>query len=260
MLLRTVIIDAARGTRRHLSDLLSSIDEVSVVGSYAAGTEAVRRITILRPELLFLQAEADPITLLEKLTPFNPLALVFTAEGEEHACRAFRVGAVDYLMKPLDAVRLREAVERALIRVRGLQSSEENPAGAPDPPQRPSHPLRWLPSESGEQTALTPVTQVHWISAHGKYVRIHHANVASLIRRSIGLLERELDSDLFLRVSRSAIINLSHVHHIERWTGGDYLITMHTGDRIVSTRSFSGRIRALLRGNAFRSGVRAARP
>jgi two-component system LytT family response regulator len=91
------------------------------------------------------------------------------------------------------------------------------------------------------------VDDVSWIEADGKYVRIHAGGDHHLIRRTMHSLENRLDPAKFLRVSRSAIVNIEHVAHLEPWSHGEWAIMMRNGHRVISTHGYRERLQRILR-------------
>jgi two-component system LytT family response regulator len=232
--MKALIVDDEPLARRELRRLLAAHPEVEVVGEAGSAAEAERAIEALAPDLLFLDIQMPSRTgfqLLESLE--DAPEVVFTTAYDEHALRAFEVGAVDYLMKPISPARL----AAALARVR------ERSATAP--------PGEWLPHDrpllvrEGGESLLVRLRDVRWIEAAGNYVQLHLAARRPLLLHSMAALERRLDPERFFRASRSAILNLDHVERFDTGVRGELIARLTGGGAVPFSRRQSAAFRKL---------------
>ena len=127
MTLRVLIVDDEEIARQRVRRLLDREEDVEIVGEASDGAQAIDSIRLLAPDLVFLDVqmpEVDGFTVLERLRPDFAPAVVFVTAHDDYALRAFEVHAVDYLRKPFDAARFKEAFSRARRRFAGLEAEE----------------------------------------------------------------------------------------------------------------------------------------
>ena len=221
-----------------------------VVAEAGDGPAAVEAILAHQPEIVFLDIQMPGLDGLEVLAALGesrvPPAVIFVTAHDAHAVKAFEVGAVDYLLKPFDAGRFARALARAEERLAG---------GAPDegtlallrqlkPAQR--YPDRFL-VRAAKHLFFVNAAEVEWAEAAGNYVKLHVAGRPHLVRDTLSAIAAKLPPERFVRVHRSAIVNLDCVQKLEPSGHGEYVITMKDGSRITSSRSHNAALRVLLR-------------
>jgi two-component system LytT family response regulator len=252
---RVVIADDERPAREYLKSLLNGIAEAELVGEAENGADAVEMIKKLRPDLALLDLEMPEMTGLEAaraLTGANMPVVAFVTAYDEYAVRAFELNAVDYLLKPVEQARLRETIARAAERLERMDWRETessriaqaadsySASGAPDL-------LEWIPVKEREEILLLPVGDIVSIIADGELLKITAADRRRFtINHRLKDLEARLDEGKFVRLSRSAIVNLEYVASAAPMPGGTYLIKMRNGQEIPSSRMQSRQLRANL--------------
>jgi len=159
--------------------------------------------------------------------------VVFVTAFDRHALEAFDVNAVDYLLKPVEAPRLMEAIERARTRLEVGDSERQPETTAPAE--------RFLLRQDGNLHAVA-AREILWVEAQGNYARINLANRSYMIRDTMSSLERRLDGGRFARVHRSAIINLDAVRELQPWFGGDYIVILTNGAKVRASRTYRSRL------------------
>jgi two-component system, LytTR family, response regulator len=251
--LRTVIVDDESAGRDLLKFLLSQRPDIEVIGVYGNSRAAITGIRRGKPDLVFLDVQMpgrDGFTLLDELGPDAP-PVIFVTAFDEYALKAFDIGAFDYVLKPVDEARFFYALDRAIRRINVGES-----AGAPAngmtqlirelKAYRESY-IRYLPIKVKDRMVLQRVEDVTWFEADGKYVRVHVGADRHLVRRTLLSLDEKLNPDKFLRVSRSAIVNIEMVRHLEPWVHGDWVIVLANGRRVFSTHGYRDRLKTLLK-------------
>lgn len=227
MNLSVLAVDDVPPALVELSRLLSSSPEVTEVATAADALSALRMIQNGRYDAVFLDISMPGLdglelaTLLARLN--NPPAIVFVTAYEQHAVAAFGIGAVDYLLKPLRAERLAEAltrVNRALARPT---------VEAPDA-------MAALPVESEGRTRYVRRTEVHYVEAHGDYVRLHTTSGIHVVRMPISRLEEYWAPAGFIRVHRSYLVAIDAVRELRSDSVGGLLAHTDLGDVPVSRR------------------------
>ena len=233
--LRAVIVEDEPLALARLSRLLERQGDVTVVGEAGNAADAMTLIQTYAPELLFLDIEmpsANGFELLHALESEPRPVVIFTTAHPEFAHKAFEVNAADYLVKPFDDERLTRAMERA-------RRFLAMPRPAPTNGNR--HRERYAVRVRGE-IVLVNVADVEWVSAEGNYARLHCGEKSYLIRDSMQRLEETLDSALFARVHRSAIVNLARVRKLMLERDGSYEIVLASGATVPVGATYRARV------------------
>jgi two-component system LytT family response regulator len=249
---RVLIADDEPPARLRVRSLLAKHPDYLVVGEAGDGAEAVDVLLAEGPDLIFLDImmpELDGFEVIEAVAASGgpAPAIVFVTASEAFARQAFDVGAIDYLLKPFDQDRLDRALARVGERLRkaepGLSDSLRTllaGLGA-----RPVYPARFL-VRTGRRMHFVRVADVDWIDARGNYARLHVAGRTHLVRETMHALEAKLDPAIFIRVHRSAIVNVDRIGAVEPYRNGEFTITMRDGGWVRSSASYNERVRRLL--------------
>jgi len=226
--IRVLVVDDEPLSRRNVMALLRDDADIASISECDGGRRAIEEIRSSKPDLVFLDIqmpECDGFDVLEMLGTALPPAIIFVTAYDAYALRAFDVGALDYLLKPLDAERFRRALDRAKSRI--LQ--EHRPGSG--------QPGCFVVKSLGCIRFLS-VTDIDWIEAADYYAQLHLANEAHLLRRSLSDLERELEPAQFCRIHRSIIVNLARVRALELRADGEYDAVLKTGVHLRVSRRF----------------------
>ena len=254
-MIRIVIADDEPLARQRIRTLLEDRRDVGIVGEARDGAEAVDTILRERPDVVFLDVKMpeldgfEVIAALDEMSQADAPAIVFVTAFGEFAVKAFEVRALDYLLKPFDRARLDRALESAASRRAARTGS------APfDPALREL--LAMLRTEerreerflirSGHRMYFVLASDIDWADAAGNYIRLHANGRAHLHRDTMKALETRLDPRRFVRIHRSAIVNIDRIAQIEPYVHGEYVVTMRDGTRLTSSRAHSAGLRALL--------------
>jgi two-component system LytT family response regulator len=243
--LRVVIADDERPARSFLASLLRSFDDVELVGEAANGAEALQLIESEKPDLALLDLqmpELDGLSVVRLLRGRHPPLVAFVTAYDEYAVRAFEVNAVDYLLKPVSAARLREALNRAQerleqadLRAEGLRQAR---AAASEYDQaRPAERLERLPIRRGEEILLLPVGQIASIVADGELLHVTTArNERYTITYRLKDLEGRLDPARFIRLGRGELANVDLIARVNAMPGGTYVVVLQNGQLLPVSR------------------------
>ncbi|TGE26114.1 response regulator [Hymenobacter aquaticus] len=228
----TVLVEDEPLARQELRYLLAAHPDVQVLGEAADADQARTLLTQCRPQLLLLDIALPGTTgfdLLESLDEVPP-AVVFVTAYNHFATRAFDVSALDYLLKPVHPARLAQALTRARQLV-GPQPTE--PAARPVRLQ--AHSQVFL--KEGDHCHFVRLADIRLLEAEGNYVRVHFGQQALLLHKSLQHMEERLPADLFFRVNRQQILNLTTIEKVHAYFKGGLLLEVQGGHRItVSTR------------------------
>ncbi len=245
--IRAMIVDDEPLAREGLRRLLDEDGDFECVAECGDGQAAVQAVREFLPDLLFLDVQMpemngfDVLRSLEE--PVLPL-VVFVTAFEEHAIHAFEVHALDYLLKPLDTQRFREAVQRARAELQ--QQGKQAAIGrilTMLGTLRPSHQTTdRIMLKSGGKITFLPVEEIEWVEAQGDYVCLHTPGKKHLLREKISALEEQLSPERFLRIHRSTIVNVNRVKEMQPLYHGDYAVLLYDGTRLTLSRSFRDRV------------------
>jgi two-component system LytT family response regulator len=239
--IRTILVDDEALALARLRRLLETESDVTVVAECDSGRAAIDAITAFRPELVFLDVqmpEIDGFDVLRGLSAEFAPSIVFVTAYDAHAVRAFEVRAVDYLLKPIDAERVRQAVAR--VRAARAQATAAGRFAL----------LRQVLDDASKRTVRrllvrdngcarpVRVDTIDWIDAIGNYARLHVAGRTHVLRATLRALEATLDPAHFCRVHRSALINLDRVTEVQPWASGDSVVILNDGARLRVSRRY----------------------
>lgn len=251
MNLRTLIVDDEALARERLRGFLTGESDIEIIGECGDGVEAIEVLEREQPDLLFLDVqmpELDGFGVLEAARPARPPVVIFTTAFSQHALKAFEVHALDYLLKPFDRDRLRLALDRARERHRQQQSgalNEKLTALLAEMRPAPTVVDRLVVKTSGK-VVLVKAADIDWIEAADNYVSLHVGNETHLLRETMNALESRLNPKLFLRISRSTIVNLERIKELQPMFHGDYTVILRNGTRLSLSRSHRDRLQHLL--------------
>ncbi|HUQ18470.1 MAG TPA: LytTR family DNA-binding domain-containing protein, partial [Gemmatimonadaceae bacterium] len=178
-------------------------------------------------------------------------AVIFVTAHDHYAVKAFDVHATDYLLKPPDPHRLADALETARRRMQSNAFATEQ-MRLREIVKRLSTPGKGtseLIARDRGKVLKIAVTEIDWLQAEDNYVRIHANGSSHLIRRTIASLERDLDRDVFLRIHRSAIVNIQRARELRRSLRGGYTIVLTSGEKLRVSRAHRRRVADLFRTN-----------
>jgi two-component system LytT family response regulator len=246
MTFRTVIVDDEALARERVRALLEDEEDFEIVDECSNGAEAVAAISELLPDVVFLDIQMpglDGFDVVERVGTRRMPVTVFVTAFDQHAVRAFNSCALDYLLKPFDADRFRQTLER--IRARqapppDLVSRLEQLLQELAPASRSY--ASTLVVRSGPRLVIVDVKDVTAFTAEGNYIRIHSAARTYLLRETMASLEARLDPREFVRIHRSAIVRISSIATLESVTYGEYRVVLRDGAKLTSSRTYRERL------------------
>lgn len=252
--IKILIVDDEPLARRGVSLRLASEPGVEIAGECSDGTEALRLISDLAPDLIFLDIQMPQLSgidVLRGLPPGSTPVVIFLTAYDEYALAAFEVQALDYLLKPIDDIRFRAALQRArhLIRLKQqneLHSRLQKLASLYEE-QKGDAFIKRIAIRSGERVGFVHAGEINWIEAAGDYAELHTSGKTYLIRESLNSLESKLNPNQFRRIHRSAIVRLDRIARITALANRDGVLTLQDGTSLRFSRSYSKPLRASLR-------------
>jgi two-component system LytT family response regulator len=228
--------------------------DIEVIGACGNGREAVTAILREDPDLVFLDIQMprlDGFGVIEAVGVTRMPHVIFVTAYDEHALRAFEVSALDYLLKPVDGGRFFEALERARDRIRGknLEAITEQlhrMMAALKVERKCLERLSIKSGKSGGRIIFLGVDEIDWIEAADNYVQIHAGRESHLLHATMNGLEGRLDSNQFLRIHRSTIVNINRIKELHPMFHGEYRIILKDGTQLTSGRGYRENLQKLL--------------
>ncbi len=243
--LRVVIVDDEELARGVLREFLGAQPGVEVVAECANGFEAVKAVTELKPDLLFLDIQMPKLDGFEVLELIGAeVAVVFVTAFDEFALRAFEVHAVDYVLKPFSAERLANALDRARDR---LGRREPLPVTALVSAARPREgPVGRILVRDGAKVHVVAVDKLDYVQAQDDYACLHTGGKALLKEQTLAELETLLDPKRFVRIHRSYIVNIERLARVEPYGKDSRMAILADGTRLPVSRAGYARLTELM--------------
>ncbi len=257
--MKVLIVDDEPVARRGLRKQLAALPGVTCVGECGGRDAAIAAIVERSPDLVLLDIQLGRATAFEIIEEIGVDAMplvVFVTAYDRHALKAFEVHALDYVLKPVEPERLREALDRAAAmmslrrsvsladRLEGLLAT--HPTSTPE--TGPARPPERFVVRDGERLVLLETGRIDWFEAAGNYVQVHSGERVYVMRATMDRVAQRLAGcDAFIRVRRSAIVNVKAVASLERYDKSAFAIQLRSGTTIISSRYYRPALRRLLR-------------
>lgn len=269
--IKALIVDDEPLARKGLALRLAEFDNIEVLGECQNGLDAVTQIPKIRPDLVFLDIQMPGLNgfqVINKLRELNqPIPLiVFVTAYDTYAIKAFDIHALDYVLKPIDEKRLREALEKVEQVFEQHQEGDHKyklaklvadftgddcedilrrlASGEPIEAQRYPDVLA---IKDGSEVTRVPVEEIQWIDAAGDYMCVHANDGTHIMRRTMKELEEDLDPRRFVRAHRSAIVNIRFVNKMVSHVSGEYHLVLDNGTELKVSRSHRDRVKEMIR-------------
>jgi two-component system LytT family response regulator len=230
--MKILIVDDSRLARKELTELIAELisenPELEVIAEASDVTSAVAAINKHKPDLVLLDIhlpDGDGFDVLEN-SDFTP-HVIFTTAYEQHALRAFDVNALDYLLKPVTAPRL----QQALLRL--SQSNDQLTEPLPDKRKTRDDQLF---IRDGEHCHFVRLYELRLLSVEGNYLRLHFRDTKALLNRSLNYIEERFDPGLFFRANRQQMVNMDFVTRIDPWVNDGLLLILNDGTEVEVSR------------------------
>jgi two-component system LytT family response regulator len=232
--LRVLVVDDEPLARAGLCQLVAKDPELECVGEAADGQAAVEAIESLKPDLVLLDVqmpEIDGFGVIRAIGPERMPPVIFVTAYEEFALEAFRVHALDYLLKPFSDAELTAALDRA------KRQPTTSLSELVDSVRSRTRYLSRITVRTGQRVQIVRVNEIDWIEAADYCAKLHAGGSVHVVRVSLGALERLLDPTCFVRVHRSAIVSLDRIREMVSDGSGDGVVVLANGTRVRLARS-----------------------
>lgn len=259
MTIRTILVDDEKLAIQGMQLRLEKFDDIEIIDTCLNGREAIRKIKTLKPDLVFLDIQMpgfDGFSVVKGIMDIEPPLVVFCTAYSEHAVKAFEAQAVDYLLKPVDDVRLADAIDRIRERIRDKKGREEADKlmnvlnevapdavealdlGEDDDATASNRYEKLINIKDRGQIFRVDVDTIERIDAAGDYMCIYTGDNSLILRETMKDLEKRLDPRNFQRVHRSTIVNLGLVRQVKPHTNGECFLVLESGAQVKVSRSY----------------------
>jgi len=241
MKIRVLIVDDEALARERVRKMLGAETDLEVIGECANGPEAIEQIKKDRPDLVFLDVQMPEVSgfdVLRALPPDNLPAVIFVTAHDQHAIEAFEVHALDYLLKPFKRARFQEALRRAVQHVQARDAAGINrqltdwlKATATVPAY-----LNRIAIKTDDRTIFVKVEDIEYVESASNYVVLCTPNGNHILRETLTNLEAKLPPKMFLRISRSVIVNLDAIKELQPGIQGEHIAILRSNKQLTMTR------------------------
>jgi two-component system LytT family response regulator len=244
---RVLIVDDEPLARERIRTLLSEDSNFEVAGEAGDGAAAAQAITALNPDLVLLDVQmpgADGFDVIDAVGADKMPFVVFVTAYDRYALRAFDVHALDYLLKPFDRDRFRQALTHAnqqLDKQKGGEIEKRLAAIVNDLRPGKARTDRFV-VKSGGRIFFVRTLDIDWIEAAGNYVKLHVGTDSHLIRETMNNVEARLSPETFVRIHRCHIVNIEQVRELQPWFNGEYVVFLKNGTRLTLSRGYRERL------------------
>ena len=245
-----LLVDDEPLAREGLRMLLAADPDVGAIHDAKNGREAVAAIRDEKPDLVFLDVqmpEIDGFGVVREVGAERMPAVVFVTAHDKYAIQAFEINALDYILKPVTAERFAKALARvkASLPSRSADDASRQILSLLETMASPRRFLKRLAIRSGGKTIFLDVGDVDWIEAAENYVQLHAGRANHLLHVTMNTLEKSLDPEIFLRIHRSVIVNVTRIRELQPVMHGEYVITLANGARVQSGRMYNEKLKSL---------------
>lgn len=271
--LSAILVDDEPLALRYLKSTLEDFDSINIVASCKTGREALAAINDYTPDVLFLDIQMPGMNgfeLVKNIQADTMPMIIFVTAFDQFALAAFDLHAVDYLLKPLDSVRVGVAIDRAVERANNparLSMTEESKGGLisaiasmSDKVEALSHGdkasqfgaeniesnARKLSIKDGDTITVIEESSIDWIDAAGDYMCIHVNGETHIMRSTLNDLLGRLDQQIFKRIHRSTVVNVNRIRQVQRHTKGEFFLHLDCDHSLKASRHYKDVIKNLL--------------
>lgn len=222
MIIKTILVDDEPLALAELKSMLKSFPLIQVIDEAVDSREAITKIRLQKPELLFLDINMPDKNGFDLLTDLDEVPeVVFVTAYDQFAIRAFDINALDYILKPVNPQRLEEAINKVKMKFEKIRPDEERLSIG-----------KRIFIKDGEECFFVPLSEVFFIESEGNYVRVHYQDKKPLLHKSLNYLENRLPSEFFFRASRQQMFNVSFVKSITPYFSNTLQIVLQGGLKI----------------------------
>lgn len=249
---RVVIIDDEPMARERIHALLKEERDMEVAAECRNGIEAASVINQIKPDLIFLDIQMPGMNgfeVLEEIDKDSMPEIIFVTAYDQYTLDAFSAHALDYLLKPFDDERFKEALNYARSRLKSVSTSAVDQTSLLSllkKFERDEKYLKRIQVKLNQRIFLVNVNDIDGFEAEGCYVRIRSGEKSYLIRESLSQLGKKLDPRKFVRIHRSTIINIDSIIELQHWSQYEWTALLKNGSKYVVSRNYREKLKNIL--------------
>ena len=235
--LRAVIVEDEKPARELVKAFLKNHENIELIGECDNGFDGVKAINEMKPDIVFLDIQMPKLSGFEMIELLDEVPeVIFTTAFDQYALKAFELSAVDYLMKPFSKQRFSEAIEKVFQRL-SLKKDKPKVKEFANQIKEDVEEIERIFVKTGSKIDVVPVPEIVRIESEDDYVEIFTPKGKFLKKETMNYLEKVLPKDTFVRVHRSSIINLNHIHKIEKYGKDSSMVILMDGSRVNVSKS-----------------------
>lgn len=235
---KVLLIDDEPLARDLVRAFLNDFPEIEIIGECADGFQALKTIQELNPDLIFLDVQMPKLTGFELLEVLDhPPLVIFATAYDQFAIRAFENNAIDYLLKPFSKERFASALNKALERINNKAQEQEKVQKLIKSPEVLEHAVERIVVKNGSKVKVLPVESLIYLEAQDDYVMIYNQEGKFLKQQTMKFFEEQLDSNKFIRIHRSYIVNIEQIAQIEPYEKDSYRLILKNKASIPISRT-----------------------
>ena len=249
--IRALIVDDEPLARKFIRRMLKDDREIEIAGEASNGKEAVAMIRKHEPDVVFLDVqmpEMNGFAVLESIQTDKLPEIIFTTAYEQYAIRAFELHALDYLLKPFDQARFKDAIKHAKERFRSerQQDGRAQIGALLESIRNKTEHLERIVIKSGGRITFLNTNEINWIEADDKYVHLHTDKTKPMVRQTLSAMEAQLDPKKFRRIHRSSIVNVERIKELQPLFNGEHSVHLTDGTKLTLSRNYKDKLFELL--------------
>lgn len=231
--LRVLIIDDEEPARMLIREYLKIFSNIDIIGEATNGFEGVQIINDQQPDLIFLDIQMPKLTGFEMLELIDPKPhIIFSTAFDQFAIKAFEMSAIDYLLKPYSKDRFQQAVNKVLKKAKRHVQIVETKQQILSSLENTSELLSRIALRIGNKIKVIPIDEISHLESDDDYVKIHVGEVVFLKEKTMKYFESHLNSEQFVRIHRSFILNVNFLDRLERYEKDSYVALLKDQSRL----------------------------
>jgi two-component system LytT family response regulator len=236
--IKVVLIDDENLAREIVKKYLMAFGELELLAECTNGFEGIKAINELKPDIVFLDIQMPKITGFEMLELLDEKPIIiFTTAYDQYALKAFEVSAIDYLLKPFGEDRFREAVEKALERLKNKKPYMDGLSNLENTVASRNEYLERIVVKTGAKISIIPTDKLNYLEAQDDYVMLYTDEGKFLKQKTMRFFEDHLDPAEFIRIHRSYIVKLKKVKQLELFEKESYRALLNDGKSLPVSKS-----------------------
>jgi two-component system, LytTR family, response regulator len=238
MKLKTLLIDDEQPARDIMKHYLKDVPEIEILGEFSDGFSGLKAIQDMKPDLVFLDVQMPKLTGLELLELLDqPPLIIFSTAYDHYAIKAFEMNAIDYLLKPYSMERFTQAVQKAIAQFGSGEKAVSKVQELVKTLETNPEYLQRIAVKTRHKVNVIPVDEIMFLEAEGDYVMIHTKENKFLKEKTMKYFETHLDTEKFIRVHRSAIVNADFIHRLELYDKESYMVILKNNVNVKASSS-----------------------